>query len=36
MELRERVAGLQAQLQYAGYYNQAQIQQEGGRIQGVS
>lgn len=34
-ELREKVGGLQAQLQYAGYYNQAQIQQEGGRIQGV-
>lgn len=35
-ELREKVTGLQAQLQYAGYYNQAQIQQEGGKIQGVS
>ncbi|KAF8808718.1 hypothetical protein BYT27DRAFT_7163973 [Phlegmacium glaucopus] len=34
-ELRERVGGLQAQMQYAGYYNQAQIQQEGGRIQGL-
>jgi hypothetical protein len=35
-ELKEKVGGLQAQLRYAGYYDRAQIQQEGGRIQAVS
>ena len=35
-ELSRKVAGLQAQLQYAGYYNQAQIQQQIGWHQGVS
>lgn len=34
-ELKEKVNGLQNQLRYAGYYNQAQIQQEGGRIQAL-
>lgn len=35
-ELKENVGRLQAQLAYAGYYNQAQIQQEGVRLHGVS
>jgi hypothetical protein len=35
-ELKDKLGGLQAQLRYAGYYDRTQIQQEGGRIQGVS
>ena len=35
-ELKNKLAGLQSQLRYAGYYDRTQIQQEGGRIQGVS
>ena len=35
-ELKNKLAGLQNQLRYAGYYDRTQIQQEGSRIQGVS
>jgi hypothetical protein len=35
-ELKNKLAGLQSQLRYAGYYDPAQIQQEVGRIQAVS
>lgn len=35
-ELKNKLAGLQSQLRYAGYYDRSQIQQEVGRIQGVS
>lgn len=35
-ELKDKLSGLHAQLRYAGYYNPAQIQQEGVRIQAVS
>jgi hypothetical protein len=35
-ELKIKLAGLQSQLRYAGYYDHKQIQQEVGRIQGVS
>jgi len=34
-ELKGKVAGLQAQLQYAGCYNQAQIQQQSAYLQGL-
>jgi len=33
--LKDRLNGLQAQLRYAGYYDRAQIQQEGSRIQAL-
>lgn len=35
-ELKTKLAGLQSQHRYAGYYDRTQIQQEGGRIQAVS
>ena len=35
-ELKTKLAGLQSQHRYAGYYDRTQIQQEGSRIQAVS
>jgi hypothetical protein len=35
-ELKDKVAGFQSQLRYAGYYDPTQIQQEHTRMQGVS
>jgi hypothetical protein len=34
-ELKTKLAGLQSQHRYAGYYDRTQIQQEGGRIQAL-